>query len=169
MYSSSCSPSSFQIIENEKDPRGVVQVCHLLHLTLTHFPHLSPSTLNDLEMIGIGYFPVTYVTPPLVSGTVDIVTSVPLSPSSHAGRRQDRRHRGHHLRPALHSAAPPLPGDLSPRLLPELQRTGRARAPPPRREARMEPRHGRRRRHDRRRGRSLERPPRRTISSFLPS
>lgn len=67
---------SLQIIENEKDPRGVVQVCRLINLTLTLFPHLSPNTLNDLEMIGIGYFPVTYVTPPLVSGNIDIVTSV---------------------------------------------------------------------------------------------
>lgn len=76
MYSSPSLLSHLQIIENEKDPRGVVQVCRLLHLTLLHFPHLSPNTLNDLEMLGIGYFPVTYVTPPLVSGNIDLVTSV---------------------------------------------------------------------------------------------
>lgn len=70
-----CVPA-LQIVENEKDPRGVVQVCKLIERTLVLFPGISSNTLNDLEMLGIGYFPVTYVTPPLVSGNVDIVTSV---------------------------------------------------------------------------------------------
>lgn len=65
-----------QIVENEKDPRGVVQVCKIIETTLQQFPHISNNTLNDLVMLGVGYFPVTYITPPLVMGNKDIVTSV---------------------------------------------------------------------------------------------
>ena len=63
-------------MENEKDPRGVVQVCKILETALQTFSSISNNSLNDLVMLGVSYFPVTYITPPLISGNIDIVTSV---------------------------------------------------------------------------------------------
>ena len=85
-YRSSLSMHSFsnsflffgkQIVDGEKDPRGVVQVCSIIQQVLERFaPQLTPNTINDLFMFINGYFPVTYITPPLVAGNRDVVTSV---------------------------------------------------------------------------------------------
>ena len=66
-----------QIVDGEKDPRGVVQVCSIIQQVLERFAsQLTPNTLNDLFMFINGYFPVTYITPPLVAGNRDVVASV---------------------------------------------------------------------------------------------
>ena len=53
-----------------------MQVCKILETALQTFPSVSNNSLNDLVMLGVSYFPVTYITPPLISGNIDIVTSV---------------------------------------------------------------------------------------------
>ena len=53
-----------------------MQVCEILETALQTFPSISNNSLNDLVMLGVSYFPVTYITPPLISGNIDIVTSV---------------------------------------------------------------------------------------------
>ena len=53
-----------------------MQVCKILETALQTFPSISNYSLNDLVMLGVSYFPVTYITPPLISGNIDIVTSV---------------------------------------------------------------------------------------------
>ena len=53
-----------------------MQVCKILETALQTFPSISNNSLNDLVMLGVSYFPVTYITPPLISGNIDIVTSV---------------------------------------------------------------------------------------------
>lgn len=53
-----------------------MQVCKILETALQTFPSISNNSLNDLVMLGVSYFPVTYITPPLISGDIDIVTSV---------------------------------------------------------------------------------------------
>ena len=64
-------------MEGEKDPRGVVQVCQILQTSLELWStKLTGNTLNDVFMVVNGYFPVTYITPPIVAGNKDIVTSV---------------------------------------------------------------------------------------------
>ena len=64
-------------MDGEKDPRGVVQVCSIIQQVLERFAsQLTPNTLNDLFMFINVYFPVTYITPPLVAGNRDVVTSV---------------------------------------------------------------------------------------------
>ena len=64
-------------MDGEKDPRGVVQVCSIIQQVLERFAsQLTPNTLNDLFMFINGYFPVTHITPPLVAGNRDVVTSV---------------------------------------------------------------------------------------------
>ena len=64
-------------MDGEKDPRGVVQVCSIIQQVLERFAsQLTPNTLNDLFMFINGYFPVTYIAPPLVGGNRDVVTSV---------------------------------------------------------------------------------------------
>ena len=65
-----------KVVENEKDPRGVVQVCSILSFVLENYSSISNNLLNDLIMLGVAYFPVTYITPPLVMGNKDVVTSV---------------------------------------------------------------------------------------------
>lgn len=71
-------------MDGEKDPRGVVQVCSIIQQVLERFAsQLTPNTLNDLFMFINGYFPVTYITPPLVAGNRDVVTSVEFHSFSH--------------------------------------------------------------------------------------
>ena len=71
-------------MDGEKDPRGVVQVCSIIQQVLERFAsQLTPNTLNDLFMFINGYFPVTYITPPLVAGNRDVVTSVEFHSSVH--------------------------------------------------------------------------------------
>ena len=53
-----------------------MKVCEILETALQTFPSISNNSLNDLVMLGVSYFPVTYITPPLISGNIDIVTSV---------------------------------------------------------------------------------------------
>ena len=53
-----------------------MQVCKILETALQTFPSISNNSLNDLVRLGVSYFPVTYITPPLISGNIDIVTSV---------------------------------------------------------------------------------------------
>ena len=64
-------------MEGEKDPRGVVQVCEILQTSLELWANrITGNSLNDVFMVANGYFPVTYITPPIVAGNKDIVTSV---------------------------------------------------------------------------------------------
>ena len=64
-------------MDGEKDPRGVVQVCQILQTSLELWStKITGNTLNDVFMVINGYFPVTYITPPIVAGNKDIVTSV---------------------------------------------------------------------------------------------
>ena len=52
-------------------------------MVLQQFPGIDDQTVYDFTMVGIGYFPVTYITPPIVMGKKDIVTSVDETPSNH--------------------------------------------------------------------------------------
>lgn len=83
----------------------MVQVCKILETVLQHFTAISGNSLNDLVMLGISYFPVTYITPPLISGNIDIVTSVHAALSLHPRTRS---------KPRLFPSSPPLaPASLS--------------------------------------------------------
>lgn len=75
-----------RIVDGEKDPRGVVQACSIMETALQRMDaNLSSDMLNDVFTFLFSYFPVTYLTPPIVAGATDVVRSVVLGFPSNLG------------------------------------------------------------------------------------